>query len=167
MESRFPAYQISYLDCALMKHKLKANVTKAAHDLKKQGFDFESIAFRGMSGAVLASPIALALDKTLILVRKGENTHSQYAVEGDLSGQKYIIVDDFISTGETVRTIIKEIFKACPRCQCIGILVLRDMDRVTNSKRYFKLRSPNEFLSEETKHLALSGREIEYSKYYE
>ena len=167
MESHVPAYQVSYLECALMKHKLKANVKKAARDLKKQGFDFESIAFRGMSGAVLASPIALALDKTLILVRKGENTHSRYAVEGDLSGQKYIIVDDFIVTGETVRTIIKEIFKACPRCRCIGILELGDTRQVKNSKGYFKLKSPNVFLSEETKHLALSDREIEYSKYCE
>lgn len=167
MESHVPAYQVSYLECALVRKKLKANVKKAAHDLKKQGFEFESIAFRGMSGAVLASPIALALDKTLILVRKGENTHSTYAVEGDLSGQKYIIVDDFISTGETVRITIQEIFKACPRCRCIGILVLRDINQIKNSKGYFKLRSPNNFLSEETKHLALSDSEIKYSKYYE
>lgn len=80
--------------------------------------DFDAIAFCGMSGAVLAPSVAQALGKTLLLVRKSsEVRHSSYTVEGDCGANTYVILDDLICTGETVRHIQRQIQTA----QCVGI----------------------------------------------
>lgn len=170
MAEHQPNYRIFYLDCALRPNELQENIKRAAHDLKKQGYDFDAIAFRGMSGALLASPLSMALDKTMILVRKGEDCHSLFKVEGDVGARKYIIVDDFIGTGTTVRAIIKEIFEETKyhECQCVGILELRQQNQRRNNKGLLKLRSPNNYLSSETMHLALPPAVVhDISRYYE
>jgi len=96
--------------------------------LKRQEFD--SIAFRGMSGAVSAPIIALALKKNLILVRKPEDrTHSQYRVEGFNASRRYVIVDDFISTGETARAIRDSIYNFAHHAKCIGVLPIQRLDK--------------------------------------
>ena len=60
--------------------------------------------------------MALRLGKAWALVRKaGDNAHSSRRVEGRVDGD-YIIIDDFIDSGETVR----EIVYACDDGQCVG-----------------------------------------------
>lgn len=72
--------------------------------------EFTTIAFRGLSGALIAPMIAMEMDKSLLAVRKVKRTgHGSNPVEGDYNAGKYIIVDDFISTGETCREIMQEI----------------------------------------------------------
>lgn len=170
MSSHLPNYRIFYLDCALRPDELRENIKLAVHDLKKQRYDFDTIAFRGMSGALLAAPLSMALDKTMILVRKGEDCHSLLKIEGDVGARKYIIVDDFIGSGRTVRTIIREIFEETKyrECQCIGILELRKQNQRRNNRGLLKLRSPNNYLSKETMHLALPDAIVkDESRYYE
>jgi hypothetical protein len=72
---------------------------------------FGSIAFRGMSGAMIAPSVADALGKSLIAVRKqGESSHASVNVEAESGIEPgYIIVDDFISTGATIDAIIDTI----------------------------------------------------------
>lgn len=171
MTSHQPNYKIFYLDCALRPDELRNNIEQAAHDLKKQGYKFDAIAFRGMSGALLAAPLALALDKTMILVRKGEDSHSMYKIEGDIGAQKYLIVDDFIGTGTTVRTIIEEIFEEMKwrtlEPQCIGILEMRQRNQRRNEKNCIMICNPNNYLSEKTMHLALPDHVVkDASRYY-
>jgi orotate phosphoribosyltransferase-like protein len=76
--------------------------------------NFDSIAFRGVSGALVAPILAHKLKKHLISVRK--NTHdshvmSNYKVEGNVASQSYIIVDDFICSGNTIKTIVNEVME--------------------------------------------------------
>lgn len=67
---------------------------------------FDAIAFRGLSGALVAPSIAIMMNKHLLAVRKtGDTDHSKYRVEGYM-GCPYIIVDDLIESGETMETII-------------------------------------------------------------
>lgn len=67
---------------------------------------FDAIAFTGLSGSVIAGAVALAMDKYLYCVRKSEeNRHSDHVVEGPYTGLRYVIIDDFISTGSTIRRI--------------------------------------------------------------
>ena len=90
-------------------------INKAAKDLKKVKFDI--IVFRGFSGAIVGSALALQLRKPWALVRKpGDSTHSGRLVEGDVEGD-YIIVDDFIDSGVTVN----EIIDVCRKGNCIGV----------------------------------------------
>ena len=71
---------------------------------------FDTIAFTGISGAGVAFPLANRLFKGLICVRKELNScHSKHKVEGQIGAKHYIIVDDFVETGNTIFTIVKEI----------------------------------------------------------
>lgn len=79
--------------------------------------DFDAIAFSGMSGAILAPQIAVALQKNLIMVRKEDDksTHSCQRVEGIRSCKHYIIIDDFSSSGRTRKYIVNEVYRFAPK----------------------------------------------------
>jgi adenine/guanine phosphoribosyltransferase-like PRPP-binding protein len=88
--------------------------------LKK--FEFDAIAFMGMSGSLLAQPIAMKLKKNLIMVRKTtRGVHSSRLVEGDRASRRYIIVDDLVDSGDTARKIMKRI-KRWSESECLGVL---------------------------------------------
>lgn len=72
--------------------------------------EFDTLVFRGYSGAMVAPLLAHAYRKEMILIRKvGENCHSKRFFEGNLNCKKYIIIDDFIETGDTIRNIFMEL----------------------------------------------------------
>ena len=72
---------------------------------KKQSFT--GMVFCGLSGAALAYPLSACLHIPLICVRKkGENAHG-FDVEGPQANvRRYIIIDDFIETGATIKELI-------------------------------------------------------------
>ena len=85
--------------------------------------EFDTVAFRGNSGVLLGPPIASKLNKQMLLCRKStESSHSDAIVEGFMCCKRYIIVDDFISSGNTVCEIIKAIKLVYPKAKCIGVL---------------------------------------------
>ena len=121
MNKHVPVYDhASYLNAIrLDKFRAKAPIARAI--LSK--YEFDAIAFRGLSGALSAIPMAHALDKTLIAVRKkGEDNHSDNGVEGDRGARRYIIIDDTIFTGATVLAITRAIKKFAPQAECLGTL---------------------------------------------
>jgi orotate phosphoribosyltransferase len=67
---------------------------------------FDAIAFSGVSGAAVAYPISMQTDIPLLNVRKADNSHGS-PIEGSsrLIGS-YIIVDDLIESGTTIRRIV-------------------------------------------------------------
>jgi len=83
---------------------------------------FDAIAFRGLSGAILAPAIADKLGVGIIAIRKPtEQSHSFQKVEG-YRNCKYIIVDDLISSGATIRIIQDTIYNHhCDRSECLGV----------------------------------------------
>ena len=85
-------------------------------------YQFDAIAFRGLSGALFAPAVAILMNKTLLAVRKGEKCHSGREVEGDYNARRYVIIDDFVSSGTTVREIIEKIKYSLPRALCIGVI---------------------------------------------
>jgi adenine/guanine phosphoribosyltransferase-like PRPP-binding protein len=119
-----PEYRHSgYFSRCIERDRLRETIPQAVKILKKHKFD--AIAFRGLSGALVGPLLAYLLKKTVIAVRKPADLHSShgyYMVEGDTSAQKYVIVDDFICSGETAAVIIMEIFNTAPHAQCVGIL---------------------------------------------
>lgn len=147
-----PAYHTDYLQSLINPRELRKNIAWACKFLKQ--FDFDTIAFRGMSGALLAIPIALRMKKELIMVRKpGENTHSKYQVEGNINVQKYVIVDDFVFTGDTVRSIYDAVLEFTqdreqpPRSLikldtviCLGVLeITKHRDRYDTTNRLMRI----------------------------
>ncbi len=116
-----------WLKIPLRPHLLRREITKAAKFLKANGIEFDAIAFRGLSGALLAAPLAARLKKELILVRKDEDkTHSAFRVEGFRATKRYIIADDLISTGATCQAITEAIKNFAYHAVCVGALVFNN-----------------------------------------
>lgn len=123
-----------YMGNWLDPHELKSHVKQAVDMLVESEIQFDAIAFRGISGAILGPQIAVALDKSMILVRKpndgshslqnaayGTNSKLTPLVEGDINARTYIIVDDFQSSGATAKEIRDEIRKVIPKAVCLGV----------------------------------------------
>lgn len=112
-----------YMRYTIRTNMLGKAVAASAKFLK--GKDFDAIAFMGNSGALLAAPLALTLDKPMILVRKPfkkEECHSDYICEGFRVAKSYIIVDDFVQTGTTVNYIKDKIAEWIPDAKLVGVL---------------------------------------------
>jgi len=97
-----------------------------AKAIRKSGIEFDAIAFRGNSGALLASPLATLLKKHLILVRKNTaDSHSYTTVEGcSKRNCRYIIVDDLIASGKTVQEIFCNISNELESPVLVGIFMV-------------------------------------------
>lgn len=113
---------------------LKAEVDMAV-EILNQCPDFDAIAFTGLSGAVLASAVALRLNKLMYCVRKpGENRHSDYEVEGPLGSLRYVIIDDLIQTGGTIRRIIAQVrHHSNGEAELVGIWLYREQRLIISS----------------------------------
>ena len=80
--------------------------------------NFDAIAFTGSSGACIAFVLAYETRIPLLYVRKaGEKSHGSRLecnlVDGSI--KKYLIVDDFIDSGETICKMVKSINRNCAR----------------------------------------------------
>lgn len=93
---------------------------------------FDSIAFTGTSGAAVAYPLSFLLGKRLTCIRKeDEDSHFRVfargkRVEGCVNPRRYVIVDDCICSGNTVRSIEKAIKEVSPGAKLIGIYLYSD-----------------------------------------
>jgi adenine/guanine phosphoribosyltransferase-like PRPP-binding protein len=113
-----------YLTNAIQVGKLRERLKRVAELLAD--VEFDAVAFRGMSGCLFAAPLALLMDKTLIGVRKEDelpNCHSVHIVEGDRGAHRYIIIDDCVSSGRTVREMRMAIRKFAPHAVFVGVAV--------------------------------------------
>jgi adenine/guanine phosphoribosyltransferase-like PRPP-binding protein len=101
----------SYIEEVLDPNTRKGILAKVVKELKKirEKIPFDAIAFRGVSGSLVAIHAADKLGVSIIVCRKESEyngSHSNYQVEG-MKNCKYIIVDDFIDTGRTVSEMIE------------------------------------------------------------
>jgi adenine/guanine phosphoribosyltransferase-like PRPP-binding protein len=105
----------------LHRDRQRVTVRKALKALR--GKKFDAIAFRGLSGTLIGPLLAFKLNRTMLAVRKRKREgHSGLMVEGDRGARTYIIVDDFIQTARTVRSIIEEVKDFTDdEAQCVGV----------------------------------------------
>lgn len=117
----------SHLGRFLSPTHLKAFLSLAEKALNTHQFD--TLAFRGMSGAFLGPALAARMNKNMILVRKPEDsTHFRQDVEGYDKAKRYIIVDDFTSSGSTKEAIIEGVRNFSPDATFVGLLEVKDID---------------------------------------
>jgi len=76
------------------------------------GIKFDTIVCRGVSGMALGFVLAHLLDKNIYVIRKDEDKKSSHSGGdvGRLRG-RYIIIDDFCCSGETIKNITTNIIK--------------------------------------------------------
>jgi len=114
-----------HLHYALDPARLKEKLPEIIEVLSR--YEFDAIAFRGLSGALVAPTVAMMMGKTLLAVRKlHEAAHSIHLVEGDIGATKFVILDDFSSSGKTVYEILKAVktefeSQGCPVPECVGL----------------------------------------------
>jgi len=119
-------------------HKIKSSYLKVLFDTKyslrikelvkvarkiKRKHPFDAIAFTGMSGAGVAFPLSFLLKVPLILIRKKGYSHSSDEIEGTYNSKRYLIVDDFIDSGETINKIIRTYHYYSPAAKPVAMLL--------------------------------------------
>jgi orotate phosphoribosyltransferase len=105
-----------YLKKVFDNKQKKLVISKIVRCLKK--IDFDAIAISGYSMSLISPIIADKLNKQIIVVRKcHENCHSYNRIEGFIGRKKkYIIIDDCVSSGDTIKHITAHLFEH----KCIG-----------------------------------------------
>ncbi len=124
--------------------------------VERVGLDnFDAIAYRGMSGAGVATALGFLLNKPLIMVRKPnqESAHTTAKAEGVLSAERIIIVDDLIATGNTILKMVKTIGEegVRDRLKVVAIFLYNDSDKyyeidfqaITNRQKFANIFAYN------------------------
>lgn len=90
----------------------------------------QAIAARGMSGALIGGVVSALSDLPLLIIRKTDDKHHGYHhVQGpDGFTGPYVIVDDFIESGETVKEILAAVYNAGGGA-CLGIFLYNESDK--------------------------------------
>ena len=121
----------SYLDKVYYPEQYKMTIFGAkailAHIVKH--YPIDTIAFTGNSGAAMGYILAAHINLPMICIRKnrGEGTHFQHEFEGNLDCRNYLIVDDLICTGNTIKYIHKVIAdKLNDKAKCSAILLYKN-----------------------------------------
>jgi hypothetical protein len=101
-----------YLERALNPVTREKILRKISRLLRPHIDEFDSIAFQGFSGALIAPVVATRLKKHCLIVRKNRNSsHAISDVEGYFGN--YVIIDDLWASGDTLRNIKKKIDEQC------------------------------------------------------
>lgn len=108
--------------CQVLNHKLRNKIViKAVCDLRKISNEFDTIACCGTSGLMVVPQVAELLNKNILLIRKkNDKCYSDFTIEG-VKPFRYIILDDLICSGSTVRHIQRSIRSEYDRTQCVGL----------------------------------------------
>lgn len=107
----------------LNKTKLMERLKASINELKP---DF--LVCRGVSGLSVTAPLSYLTNVPYAIVRKpGKNSHSSFQIEGYRPDygkiEKYLIIDDFIASDSTVRTIMDTVKKEYGIFSQMGILL--------------------------------------------
>lgn len=104
--TREPAsFKTGYLDNAL--DSLDTVLATAERHLRD--VDFDTLVGTGFSGALVVPSLAMRLGKQFVLVRKdNDDSHHSGQMIGNL-GNRWIFVDDFVSSGRTRQRVIDAI----------------------------------------------------------
>jgi len=120
--------------CHVLNHKTRNKIIiKAICDLRKISDQFDSIACCGVSGLMVVGQIAELLNKNIIIVRKDEKRYSEFRTEG-ASPLRYVVIDDLVCSGNTIKHISRVIKDEYPRARCVGAYMYLPEECAYNSE---------------------------------
>lgn len=109
----------SYFDKALTytNGELVETMRHALHGQK-----YDTIVGTGLSGTIFTARVAPGLRKKFAIVRKKDDksTHSSIKVEG-VVGKRFVVADDFVSSGATLKHVLTMMQKIHPGAQFVGV----------------------------------------------
>lgn len=122
-------WSTDYLSPSLEPDRRKTitdNIVKTLRRIRKKQ-QFSVIVVRGVSGLLYAGEVSRRLNVDLMVVRKGESCHGHHNLEIPSKYSSFvhrnfnfIILDDFISSGDTVCQILTMIEKYFPNAKFQG-----------------------------------------------
>lgn len=89
----------------------------------------EAIVFSGYSGAMVGGAVCAATGQYPVIVRKANDEGGDHGrdhgdkIEGAGGTYSYIILDDFIASGRTMRRIYEEMKTYRPDARCVGVVL--------------------------------------------
>lgn len=106
----------------ILSHKYRNKTIMSTYVYFKQlNIKYDAIACCGTSGLMVVPQIAELLNKNIIIVRKeGDGGYSDFIVEGT-NTNRYVIIDDLVCSGGTVRHIIDSINEDGYMAECVGV----------------------------------------------
>lgn len=82
--------------------------------------DFDTLVGTGVSGAVIVPTLARLLGVDFAIVRKeNDGSHGWHKIEG-VMGERWLFVDDLVSSGATVRRVQQLIQEMFPQSVAVG-----------------------------------------------
>lgn len=104
----------------ILNHKFRNMIVMEAVR-RLRNYRFDTIVCCGISGCLVVPQVAEIINKHILVVRKPkEQCYSEFSTEG-VAPHRYIILDDLICSGNTVKHIKKTIKNEYPIAKCIGI----------------------------------------------
>ncbi len=113
--------------------KLRDTVYRISCEIRELPTKPKFIAVRGVSGVSIGAAVSYYTSIPLVVVRKdSEQTHSNGTVQGlyELCGD-YVIVDDLIDSGATVRAIARELKEDNGANNLLAIILYSDPNQLT------------------------------------
>lgn len=109
--SSFVEVRSGYMDLAHKPREIK-DLLRLLLKYHPEKLKFDTLVGTGLSGALVVPPLARALRKRYLVVRKPDDksNHSSYPAEGDL-GKRWLFVDDLIASGSTFHNCIDTVSK--------------------------------------------------------
>lgn len=132
---------MAYFRSALSDERRKNVLQK--WDQVVQKHEFDSIAVRGLSGATMGGILSYLSKKDLVVLRKSSDysPHSLSTVELENKPNKFIIVDDLISSGKTIQIINNELQYYPDNPKCVAIFLYEDGGTLLGDLQNFRTRS--------------------------
>src|SRR5262249_39704204 len=90
--------------------RLRKELVRVSNALANEGIDFDTIAVQGVSGLLLGAPLAAALDKGLIIVRRpGDESPLTFpsGIRGEGENKRILFLDDCTRTGATMARVFE------------------------------------------------------------
>lgn len=116
---------MSYLE--LTPDRLARAIERTVAALTKSRIKFDTIAFRGLSGSLVAAGVGIKLNKRLVAIRKGESSHGQPVEHAGWEPVvRYVIVDDLIASGGTVKAIQESVKSEWPKARLVGVALYQN-----------------------------------------
>lgn len=89
---------------------LGATCQRTLKDLIPHAGEFDSIAVQGVSGMIVGAPVALALNKPLVVVRKDVDMiapcwHVSMVENSSHAGRRTLFLDDYVGRGTALRDV--------------------------------------------------------------
>ena len=85
--------------------------------------DFDSFVFMGTSGLIVGVPVALALEKPWGFIVKPGSHAFRNGYRGLHEPGRYVIIDDLVDSGRTVRAIMADPMLVSRGGTCVGLVL--------------------------------------------